>query len=77
MLSPRFGEHVTRSLKHEAESHVFFQEMSEPSRKRVRTLKSFSLPHEAPLRQRFYKNNTEVSSNDGEQIKGKEVTDVT
>ena len=29
--------------------------MSEPSQKRVRTLDSFLLPHEAPLRQTLYK----------------------
>jgi len=50
MLSPRSGKHVTCSLKHEAVKHV----VEIPFRKKCRH-RVFSLPHEAPLRQRFYK----------------------
>ena len=49
--------------------------MSEPSRKRVRTLDSFSASTRSPSQADALQNDTEDSSTDGEQIKGKEVAD--
>ena len=66
MLSLCSGEHVTED---------FFQKMSEPSRKRVRTLDSFCASTRSLSQADALQNNTEDSSTDGEQIKGKEVDD--
>ena len=59
MFSPRSGKHVTRSLKHEAVKHVVEIPFRKKCRHRHRSVfehwRVFSLPHEAPLRQRFYK----------------------
>ena len=49
--------------------------MSEPSRKRVRTLDSFFASTESHSQADALQNDTEDSSTDGEQIKGKEVAD--
>ena len=49
--------------------------MSEPSRKRVRTLDSFFASTRSPSQVDALRNNTEDRSTDGEQIKGKEVAD--
>ena len=49
--------------------------MSEPSRKRVRTLDSFLTSTGSPSQTDALQNDTEDSSTDGEQIKGKEVAD--
>ena len=49
--------------------------MSEPSRKRVRTLDSSFASTRSPSQADALQNDTEDSSTDGEQIKGKEVTD--
>ena len=49
--------------------------MSEPSRKRVQTLDSFFASTRSPSQVDALRNNTEDSSTDGEQIKGKEVAD--
>ena len=49
--------------------------MSEPSRKRVRTLDSFSASTRSSSQADALQNDTEDSSTDGEQIKGKEVDD--
>ena len=49
--------------------------MSEPSRKLVRTLDSFSASTRSPSQADALQNDTEDSSTDGEQIKGKEVAD--
>ena len=49
--------------------------MSEPSRKRVRTLDSFSASTRSPSQADALQNDTEDSSTDGEQFKGKEVAD--
>ena len=49
--------------------------MSEPSRKRVRTLDSFFASKRSPFQADALQNDTEDSSTDGEQIKGKEVAD--
>ena len=47
--------------------------MSEPSRKRVQTLDSSSASTRSPSQADALQNDTEDSSTDGEQIKGKEV----
>ena len=49
--------------------------MWEPSRKRGRTLHSFFASTQSPSQVDALQNNTEDSSTDGEQIKGKEVAD--
>ena len=49
--------------------------MSEPSQKRVHTLDSFSASTRSPSQADALQNDTEDSSTDGEQIKGKEVAD--
>ena len=49
--------------------------MSEPSRKRVRTLESFFAYTQSPSQADPLQNDTEDSSTHGEQIKGKEVAD--
>ena len=49
--------------------------MSEPSRKRVRTLESFFASTRSPSQADALQNDTEDSSTDGQQIKGKEVAD--
>ena len=49
--------------------------MLEPSRKRVRTLDSFSASTRSPSQADALQNDTEDSSTDVEQIKGKEVAD--
>ena len=49
--------------------------MSEPSRKRVRTLDSFSASTRSHSQADALQNDTEDSSTDGEQFKGKEVAD--
>ena len=49
--------------------------MSEPSRKRVRTLDSFFASTRGPPQADALQNDTKDSSTDGEQIKGKEVAD--
>ena len=53
----------------------FFQKMLEPSRKRVRTLDSFFASTRSPSKADALQSDTEDSSTDGEQIKGKEVAD--
>ena len=47
----------------------------EPSRKRVQTLDSFLASTRSPSQADALQNDTENSSTDGEQIKGKEVAD--
>ena len=49
--------------------------MSEPSRKGVRTLDSVFASTRSPSQADALQNDTEDSSTDGEQIKGKEVAD--
>ena len=49
--------------------------MSEPSRKRFQTLDSFFASTRSPSQVDALQNDTEDSSTDGEQIKGKEVAD--
>ena len=49
--------------------------MSEPSRKRVQTLDSFFASTVSPSQADALQNDTDDSSTDGEQIKGKEVAD--
>ena len=49
--------------------------MSEPSQKRVQKLDSFFASTRSPSHAHALQNDTEDSSTDGEQIKGKEVAD--
>ena len=49
--------------------------MSEPSRKHVQTLVGFFASTRSPSQADALQNDTEDSSTDGEQIKGKEVAD--
>ena len=49
--------------------------MSEPSQKCVQTLDSFFASTRSPSKADALQNDTEDSSTDGEQIKGKEVAD--
>ena len=49
--------------------------MSEPSRKHVRTLDSFSASTRSPSKADALHNDSEDSSTDGEQFKAKEVAD--
>ena len=53
---------------------ISFKKMSEP-RKHVRTLDSFFASTRSPSQADALQNDTEDSSTDGEQIKGKEVAD--
>ena len=66
---------LTTAWRHEARSGDFFRNMSEPSRKRVQTLDSFFASTQSPSQADALQNDTEDSSTDGEQIKGKEVVD--
>ena len=66
---------LTLAWRREARSGDFFQKMLEPSRKRVRTLDSFFASTRSPSKADALQNDTEDSSTDGEQIKGKEVAD--
>ena len=66
---------LTLARCREARSGDFVQKMSEPSRKRVRTLDSFSASTRSPTQADALQTDTEDSSTDGEQIKGKEVAD--
>ena len=66
---------LTLAWCHEAHSGDFFQKMSEPSRKRVQMLDSFFASTWSPSQADALQNDTEDSSTDGEQIKGKEVAD--
>ena len=53
----------------------FFQKVSEPLQKRVQTLDSFFASTQSPSQADALQNDTEDSSTDGEQVKGKEVAD--
>ena len=65
---------LTLAWRCEARSGDFFQKMSEPQ-KHVRTLDSFFASTRSPSQADALQNDTEDSSTDGEQIKGKEVVD--
>ena len=66
---------LTLAWRREASSGDFFQNMSESSRKCVRTLDSFLASTQSPSQADALQNDTEDRSTDGEQIKGREVVD--
>ena len=71
MLSPYPGKHVTRSLKHEAVRQVVWSFLL----RNVGTITKACLNSRNPSQVEVFQNDTDASSTNGEQIKGKEVTD--